>query len=82
MNLNVLVYSRETQVETKGVKFVDLDFLLRESNIVSLHVPLTVQTIDLVNTSFLEKMKPDALLVNATHSGLVNEKNLWHHLYQ
>jgi len=53
-----------------------LDHLLQEANVVSLHVPLNNQTVDMVNNQFLDKLKPDAVIVNTADAGLVNESDL------
>jgi glyoxylate reductase len=55
----------------------DLDSLLRDSDFVSLHVPLTPETHHLVNASFLRKMKPDAVLVNTSRGGVVDQEALY-----
>lgn len=51
---------------------VDLDTLLRESQIVSLHCPLTDGTRHLINETTLERMRPDAMLVNTSRGGLID----------
>lgn len=60
-----------------GAQPVDLDTLLRESDFVSLHVPLTDSTRHLVNAGFLAKMKPDAILVNTSRGGVVDQAALY-----
>jgi len=55
---------------------VDLDALLRESDVVSLHCPLAADTERLVNTATLATMKPTALLLNTSRGGLVDEADL------
>jgi glycerate dehydrogenase len=59
-----------------GPECVDLDTLLRESDVVSLHCPLTTQTERLVNAAALATMKPTAFLVNTARGGLVDEAAL------
>ena len=59
-----------------GPECVDLDTLLRESDVVSLHCPLTPQTERLVNAATLATMKPTAFLVNTARGGLVDEAAL------
>ncbi len=54
----------------------DLDTLLRESDIVTLHCPLTPETRGLIGTAQLELMKPTAILVNTARGGLVDEAAL------
>jgi phosphoglycerate dehydrogenase-like enzyme len=55
---------------------VDLDTLLRESDFVSLHVPLTPNTKRMVNADFLSKMKPNSILVNTARGGVVDQAAL------
>ena len=55
---------------------VDLDTLLRNSDIVSLHVPLTAETRNLIGRNEFAKMKNSALLVNTSRGGVVNEDDL------
>jgi D-3-phosphoglycerate dehydrogenase/(S)-sulfolactate dehydrogenase len=59
-----------------GVTLVDLDALWRESDVVSLHVPLTEHTRHLVNASALGKMRRGAILVNCARGGVVDERAL------
>jgi phosphoglycerate dehydrogenase-like enzyme len=56
----------------QGAKQLSFDELLRQSDFVSLHCPLTVETRGLINESALEKMKPDAILVNAARGPVVD----------
>ena len=56
--------SRHTEVERMGVKYVELDELLRQSDIVSLHVPLNADTKGLIDSKRLDMMKPTAILIN------------------
>ncbi|QJR15197.1 (S)-sulfolactate dehydrogenase [Usitatibacter palustris] len=56
-----------------GTKPVSLDALLAESDVVSLHVPLTPQTRGLLNAGRLELMKRGAMLVNTARGGIVDE---------
>ena len=55
---------------------IDLPSLLRESNIVTLHVPLTPQTRNMIGAEQLAMMRPDAILINAARGGLVDEHAL------
>ena len=54
----------------------DLETLLRESDVVSLHARLSPETQDLIDARELSRMKPSAVLVNTARSGLVNEAAL------
>jgi phosphoglycerate dehydrogenase-like enzyme len=59
-----------------GVEFVDLDDLLRRSDVVSLHLPLTDQSRALIGTRELGIMKPGSLLINTGRGPLVDEAAL------
>lgn len=59
-----------------GVEFVDLDSLFQQSDIVSLHCPLTPETRQLVNAARLAQMKPGALLINTSRGPLVDDAAL------
>jgi len=56
-----------------GVRKVDLDTLLGSSDIVSLHVPKTPETTNIISASALNKMKPGSMLINCARGGLVDE---------
>jgi glycerate dehydrogenase len=55
---------------------VDFDTVLRESDIITLHVPLTPQTKNMIGAAELKKMKPTAILINTARGGLVDEAAL------
>ena len=58
--------------------FVDLDTLLKESTVVSLHVPLNAETRNLAGREFFEKMQPGAIFINAARGEVVDEPALLH----
>ena len=58
------------------IKFVDLDKIFTDSDIITLHCPLTPETDGLVNEERLSKMKKTAFLINASRGQVVNEQDL------
>lgn len=64
-------------VVQRGARKVDLETLLHESDIVSLHLPLQLETRHLIGAAELARMKETAFLVNAARGGLVDEKALY-----
>ena len=75
-DLRVLYHSPNAQ-PAYGAKPVDLDTLLRESDFVSINVPLKAETRHLVNADFLAKMKPNAILVNTARGGVLDQTALY-----
>ncbi|MET0841952.1 MAG: D-2-hydroxyacid dehydrogenase [Methyloceanibacter sp.] len=55
---------------------VDFDTILRESDIITLHVPLTPETKNMIGAAEFKKMKPTAILINTARGGLVDEAAL------
>lgn len=79
MKMRVIAYDPFISAEAAGklgVTLVDLDTVWREADVVSLHVPLTEQTRNLVDAGVLARMKPGALLVNCARGGIVDERAL------
>lgn len=78
-NMQVLYFSRSRKEgfeEELGAKKVELDTLLRESDFVSLHVPLTQETYHLIGARELSLMKNTAYLINTSRGPVVDEKAL------
>lgn len=65
-----------------NARSVDLDTLLRESDFVSLHVPLTEETFHLIDAQTLSKMKPTAILINTARGPAVDSEALYDALSQ
>jgi phosphoglycerate dehydrogenase-like enzyme len=59
-----------------NVKAVELDFLLKESDIVTLHLPLTNLTENILSSEKLALLKQSAILINTARGGLLDEKAL------
>ncbi|MBM3183065.1 MAG: phosphoglycerate dehydrogenase [Chloroflexi bacterium] len=60
-----------------GVELVPMDKLIKESDFITLHLPLTSETKDIIGAKELSKMKPTVRLINCTRGGLVNEEALY-----
>ena len=74
----VIYYDKSTfeQGEQLGYKQVDLDTLLATSDVVSIHAPLTDETLNLIDKDALAKMKPSAFLINVARGPIINEQDL------
>ncbi|MER7861834.1 D-glycerate dehydrogenase [Amycolatopsis japonica] len=76
-----IVYSGRSRAaedveKTLGAKYMPFDELLRSSDVVSLHCPLTPETRHLVDADALKAMKPGAYLINTTRGPVVHEAAL------
>lgn len=76
MDMEILVYTRTPRADADGIRYVSLEELLRQSDYVSLHCPLTDKTRHLINRETLALMKPSAFLINTSRGALVDEPAL------
>ncbi len=60
-----------------NVKSVDLEILLEKSDIVTIHVGLTNETFHMINETELKKMRRDALIINVSRGGIIDERALY-----
>ncbi len=67
--------SRKVESSTHA-KFESMNGLLKKSDVISVHVPYTKQTHQLVDMKFFKKMKKDAFFVNTARGKIINEKDL------
>lgn len=80
LEMNVVAfdpYVSKERAEQIGAKLVDLDTLLSVSDIITIHVPRTKETIGLIGKEKFEKMKDGVIIVNAARGGIVDEKALY-----
>jgi len=70
-----VIYNSRTKKDV-DIEFVDLDYLLKESDFVVLAVDLNPTTYHMVNRDFLEKMKRSAFLINASRGKVIDERSL------
>lgn len=76
MNILCYVPSKKPQPDFESFIFTSLDELIRESDIISLHCPLTPETTGLVNKEFISKMKKSAIIINTSRGASVDENAL------
>jgi D-lactate dehydrogenase len=69
------VYHTDKAVEA-GAEYVELDRLLKESDVISLHVPLLPSTKHLMNRENLSRMKDGSILINVSRGGLIDTDSL------
>lgn len=73
----VLVYDKQVDVKALSfAQFVSLEELLAKSDIVSLHVPLTPETLHIIDAGRLALMKPSSILINTGRGALIETKAL------
>lgn len=76
MGMKVIAYDAVMPADAPAwaaAQRVDLDTLIAEADVISLHCPKLPQTIDLIDADALSRMKPGAVLVNSARGGIVNE---------
>ena len=78
MGVNVIAYDdyQSEDMLKLGVKYVSLDELLAQSDIISLHCPLMENTVNMINKDTIAKMKDGVILLNNSRGGLINEYDL------
>ena len=81
IGMNVMVYDpflKKDDVEARGWRQVaNLDDLYREADVISIHVPLTEQTRNMIGDRELGLMKKDAILINCARGGIIDEDALY-----
>jgi D-3-phosphoglycerate dehydrogenase len=70
-------YLSKEIAEKKGVDLVSLDELLRRSDFISIHTPLTDETRNLIDKNAFPKMKKGVILINCARGGIIHEKDLY-----
>ena len=77
---NILIYdpfvSKEL-IEKNDYKKVEFDFGIKEADYITIHMPLSDQTKNLISKKEFEKMKDNAIIVNTARGGIINEKDLY-----
>jgi D-3-phosphoglycerate dehydrogenase / 2-oxoglutarate reductase len=79
MGMRLLAYDpflSNERAEQLGCQLVELDFLFREADYITLHLPKTPETYHLINAEALAKMKPTVRIVNCARGGIIDEAAL------
>lgn len=77
LGMNVLYYNRSPKAfGDPGIVASGLDELLKNSDFITLHCPLTKETLHLIDKEKLERMKPSAFLINTARGAIINETDL------
>jgi len=76
MGMKMLAYDPFISIERAdqlGCRLVDLDLLFREADYITLHIPKTKETANLINAEAIGKMKPTARIINCSRGGIIDE---------
>lgn len=64
------------EMESDGVRFVDLETIFKESDIISFHCPLNEKTKHIINEKSLAQMKNNVMIINTSRGGLINTQDI------
>ena len=82
-NMEILcydIYPNESFREEVNAKYVSLEELIRNSDFISIHSPLTDETRNMIGEKELKEMKQDAIIVNTARGGIIDEEALYYAL--
>lgn len=86
LDMNILIYDAiaidDDILEKYHVQFVPFETLIKQSDYISLHVPLIESTKNLIGEKELEQMKPNSCLINTARGGIVDEEALYQALLE
>ena len=76
--MKVLVFDtyQDKKLENENLRYTDLDKLLEESDVISLHCPLFESTMGLINKDAINKMKDGVMIINTSRGPLIVEEDL------
>jgi len=72
----ILANDLKPAIELAGIDWVDKAAIYEQADVISLHVPLTMQTENMIGATEIGRMKPGAVLINTSRGGIVNEAAL------
>ena len=70
-------YLPEDVAENMGVTLVDLETVLKKADVITVHVPLTPETENLISTEEFETMKDSSFIINCARGGIIDEEALY-----
>ncbi len=76
LGMKVIAVDAYPNVELDFVEYTDMETLLKESDLISLHCPLTEETYHIINKDSISKMKDGVLLINTSRGALINSQDL------
>lgn len=77
LGMNIIIYSRtQKTIDNPNVHFVSLEELLKQSDFITLHCPLTADTLHLIDKDKLNLMKPSAFIINTSRGAVIKETDL------
>jgi D-3-phosphoglycerate dehydrogenase len=79
LGMHIIYWSAKE--EAVPYSFLDLDTVLKTADCISLHLPLTKETENLINATALAKMKPSALIINTARGKIIDQTALTEALY-
>jgi D-3-phosphoglycerate dehydrogenase len=63
--------------EKLNIEWVDKDTIYKQADVITIHTPLTTQTKSMITKDQLTSMKRDAIIINSSRGGIINEKDLY-----
>jgi D-3-phosphoglycerate dehydrogenase len=79
-NMRVLAYDPYlslSRAKALQVEVVELDEVFRQADFITVHMPLTDETRNMINAAAIARMKPGVRLINCARGGIINEKDLY-----
>ncbi len=79
LEMQVIAYDpilTKLKADALGVELVELDELLRRSDIITIHAPKTDKTVNMIDRETIKKMKPGVRIINTARGGIINEGDL------
>jgi glycerate dehydrogenase len=78
LGMDVLAYDqcKNAELESESLRYAELDQLLAEAHVISLHCPLTEKTQEIIRADTIARMRDGVMIVNTARGGLVAEKDL------